>query len=510
MNRQQAYTDALERQEGYLRHRLFCEWWNRRSRAPGGRWSAPKCQDEGLNRLTRDLESLKKVVELRSKYTQATVEASSRRPSIILGGLGTTWPAEFLTDENWKSRKLEDLPFSGEKGAALVQSWLKEISVSDSPASNQGRINYGMKHFFQNPELAKNILPQLQKENKALMKLPGLFRTLENMNALNFSAPGWVRITIDALIQEWAYALSVGDPETRLPAPKPAYYKVVETHWNNTQPCRALFLEWELEYYHLPKRFWTLQRESNGTADYKIAPGVNISSYELMESYKRTITGRSLLRPNAEWAMTTLSQQLLDKLDPTAISEMENLKQAGGKDGIQQQLQAALKKLGLVSRRLEGLTDHLLTLQGGLHISPYESEAHPPRSDIDKALLEALRGSESGHDVTPYGEDVYSIDKAERDFKPVTHGQARFTRFNVVDKFGQVISPIQKPATTETTPLYPCIGRSIACQPNDSEGSGFANSVELDDDHCSQFFQLGHRINQDARLNTYFVVNSAD
>ncbi|KAI9151224.1 hypothetical protein HJFPF1_08423 [Paramyrothecium foliicola] len=523
-NRHQTYVDALERQEHYLRHRLFCEWWNRRSRVLGGKWKSPRCQQEGDDRLARDIASLERVVKLRSTYTQASVAAdlgtvhatarseffSKADPSIILGGLGTTWPAEFLTMKNWQPRKLEDLPFAGERGTAVVQNWLKEISSPDtSGAAGQGCMDRGMKHFFQNSSHVEKILPKVKKENKALMKLPDVFKTLQGMSALNFTAPGWVRVTIDALMQEWAYGMSIGDPETRLPAPRPAYYTVDDTHWGNTQPCRALFLEWELEYYHLPKRFWRLERNSDGTADYKILPGINISSFELMESHRRTAAGRSILRPNAEWPLTTLSQQLLDKLDPSVLEGKAHLA-AGGKDGIQQSLESALKALRLVSGSLEGLTDHLLTLHGGLHISPYESKTNLPKTDMDKALLEALTASGDGFDVTPYGEDAFSIDRAERDFKPVTHGQARFTRFNIVDKFGQVISPIHNPASKDTKPLYPCLGRSVACQLNESEGGKFANSVNLDHDSCSQFFQLGHRINQDARLNTYFAVNSAD
>ncbi len=112
-------------------------------------------------------------------------------------------------------------------------------------------------------------------------------------------------------------------------------------------------------------------------------------------------------------------------------------------------------------------------------------------------------------DITLYGESLFSDPStAARDFKPVTHGQARFTKFLVVDKFGQVVTSIPERGQR----LYPCLSPSLACDVNVAEGDGLANAVELDltaDGRC-QFFQLGHRINQDARMNVNFVVNSAD
>ncbi len=51
MDRYQAYLDALDREEKYVRHSLFCEWWKKRSLAPGG-MEARKCRDESNRRIT--------------------------------------------------------------------------------------------------------------------------------------------------------------------------------------------------------------------------------------------------------------------------------------------------------------------------------------------------------------------------------------------------------------------------------------------------------------------------
>ncbi|KAL7951343.1 hypothetical protein V8C42DRAFT_356670 [Trichoderma barbatum] len=200
--------------------------------------------------------------------------------------------------------------------------------------------------------------------------------------------------------------------------------------------------------------------------------------------------------------------KLFDKVGTVSINGKANLQKSGGRGGVQKELQEAPKGLSLLSGNLDGFTDHLLTLHQGLHVSLHKPDDSRPLPALDNSLLTVLLESGDGHDVTPYGEDTYSIDKADRGFKSVAHGQARFKKFNIVDTFGQVISPLHRPKESQN--FYPCIGRSISCQTNEAEGGNFANGVELDDENCSQFFQLGHRINQDARLNTYFAVNSAE
>ncbi|KAI0459610.1 hypothetical protein F5B21DRAFT_525032, partial [Xylaria acuta] len=82
--------------------------------------------------------------------------------------------------------------------------------------------------------------------------------------------------------------------------------------------------------------------------------------------------------------------------------------------------------------------------------------------------------------LTPYGEDTYSLEMAEKNFKPVTHGQAWLTKFNIVDNFGQVVSPIHLPNKSQS--FYSCVGRSISCHTNGADGGKFANGVELDDE----------------------------
>lgn len=69
LDRHQAYSDALERQECHLRHVLFCEWWKRRSRITGGLWGNPKCRRDSDARLREALIRIERVKNLRKLYS---------------------------------------------------------------------------------------------------------------------------------------------------------------------------------------------------------------------------------------------------------------------------------------------------------------------------------------------------------------------------------------------------------------------------------------------------------
>lgn len=544
LDRHQAYSGALDRQERYLRHVLFCEWWKRRSRIPGGLWKLPACQEDSDSRLRIALAKLEKVKELRKLYSNGNrlssipgLQQTPRKPfysrtmpTVVIGALGNAWPAEFADDKEVPGRDLRALPFRGIDGGGVVQEWLKSL-VKPEMGTGEAEICtiHGMRLFFGSAASRASIRPELQK-SPGLQRLPELFDKLDNMGALHWTAPGWVRNAVNTLMQEWVYTMN-GQPVGNLPSP-PRYSSPEEINWGGTQPWRALFVEWEVEYWHLPKRFWTLERSADGrNAEYRIAGGVNISSFDGLHLHRRTVSGRSLLRQDATWPIVTLLSQLLHKVAKERVLGQASLKKAaekscsggGGSDddksglaAIEAQLRSALQALQLSVCGLEDLGDHMLTLQRGLHILPHESHesilSSPFATPDEQRLQAVLLESNDGLDTTPYGEATFAEPEAERDFRPVTHGQARFTHLNIVDKFGQVVSPMLTPAASRNkhASLFPCVGPSIACQPNASEGPSYANSVSLDEAGASQFFQLGHRINQDVRLNTYFAVNSAD
>ena len=96
-------------------------------------------------------------------------------------------------------------------------------------------------------------------------------------------------------------------------------------------------------------------------------------------------------------------------------------------------------------------------------------------------------------------------------FRPVTHGQFRFTKLNIIDKFGQIVRGVE-PYTDFTnssnlvgptaSPLFPCLGDFYSVEQNDD---GKAKIVLPRTDTKCNFVQLPPTINQDARINAIFL-----
>ncbi|KAK7420244.1 hypothetical protein QQX98_002899 [Neonectria punicea] len=507
----QAFRDALDRHDRYLRHRLFCEWWKRRSQTPGSLYSRDDCQLESTKRINEAMKQLKTTQELLNKCDDTLKSGTPRliettrpeffsrmAPAVIIGGMGTPWPSEFFQEQQDEPRDLKSLPLKLKDGKTALQTWLAALVDNSGQATGTICADHGMKNFFKS---ATEETPW--KEGASPEVLPGrlreLFAAFENLDALNYDVPGWVRAAVEDLVEEWV--LDMAGQDIAGLAPKKER-KGLERHWDGRQPWRCLFLEWKIEYYHLPRRFWELRRKADGSAEYKIIDSINISSFDGMERHKRVMSGRSILRPNPTWILNTILKQFLSKIDQRQLGSTDLI----DINKVLDQMKEAFHGLGLVAGDLDGLTDHLLTLRRGIHIIPYPPQAGDTPDEVEQSLLNELLKKATGFDVTPYGDALFSDPEAGLDFKPVTHGQARFTKFNVVDRFGQVVSPFGK----DSSSLYPCLGPSLACQENLIEGPGFANSVELDKEGNSQFFQLGHSINQDCRLNSHFVVHSAD
>lgn len=190
-------------------------------------------------------------------------------------------------------------------------------------------------------------------------------------------------------------------------------------------------------------------------------------------------------------------------------------------------LVSKIGQLKLISSELTGLTDNLITLGDGSHVQP---NLHIPGETTTLPLVAAvsagagigltqadltLIGDQSGS--TPYGSLVDFSKSLQEPFKPVTHGQFRFTNLNIVDKFGQVISGIQ-PAPEQRVPsglpdsLHPCLGDQVC--PGLIPGTTQLNTVTALTSADPQlpggyplcpYVQLTPAINQNARINAAFV-----
>ena len=113
--------------------------------------------------------------------------------------------------------------------------------------------------------------------------------------------------------------------------------------------------------------------------------------------------------------------------------------------------------------------------------------------------------------VTPFASliDIPADSTKYNPFKPCIHGQFRFTKLNIVDKFGQVVrgvelmSDIPNGIGPTPTPLFPCLGDSYSVEPNPDNIT--AKVVLPRNDGLNNFVQLPPSINQNARVNAIFV-----
>ena len=131
---------------------------------------------------------------------------------------------------------------------------------------------------------------------------------------------------------------------------------------------------------------------------------------------------------------------------------------------------------------------------------------------------EFLERIQSETHATPYANFVEfgadDLPAGGSPLKPATHGQLVFTKINIVDRFGQVVSVLDPSAKLEgpafKPQIYPCISENFACWPvlDDEAATKTANAVIQDAPGKCAFVQISPRLNQDARMNVCFMVEN--
>jgi hypothetical protein len=290
------------------------------------------------------------------------------------------------------------------------------------------------------------------------------------------------------------------------------------------QPWCPLYIEWEATYVHIPFEKWSVSLLSSPVAasNYKqVRYGVQEALYSdpTITADTRSVSGRIILTPQPTVNLQALVGAVLDRAGTPQPADMSK-----------PDLLAKIANLNFTSAELSGLTGNLLTLADGAHVQP---SLFIPGSTTPVPLAAALVagepigftaadlaliGDQSG--LTPYG-SLGDFSTALKDpFKPVTHGQFRFTKLNIVDKFGQVISGIQPGSSLETGTtgavtdgLHPCLGDQV-CPGLVGDGTSHLNTVTpltaadpaLPGGYpLCPWVQLTPAINQPARLNVSFV-----
>lgn len=274
--------------------------------------------------------------------------------------------------------------------------------------------------------------------------------------------------------------LDSGDPKMKSnPMPTPEYY-LNNDRFTGENGWFPLFVEWEIEYYNIPFDMWIFAPQGpEARVGYGINPAKKISSTEIQND-RRVISGRCPILPQAGATLDATLKQVFAKMNPNkpALAAEEQLK-----------VLASVKNLDFSSTPMTGLTTQLITLMQGAHVKPLYHDADNKIQVLGEALevgselgmteshFKAM-GMETTH--TPFVSlvDIPSGDYHKYSpFKPCIHGQFRFSKLNIVDKFGQVVRGLElfSDIDTQTSvtcigptlrPLYPCLGDSYSVESN--------------------------------------------
>lgn len=275
-----------------------------------------------------------------------------------------------------------------------------------------------------------------------------------------------------------------------------------------------LYIEWEAEYYHIPFDKWEFKAcGPESRYGYCLKEDVDLSTLSSIREDYRIISGRTPLLPQAAANLESTLRQVFSKINPDQLNGiMDSL--------ARDQLLADVRSLEYLSAPMSGFTDQLTTRQQGTHFSPasyHQGGDNPvvvpeakvvediiPLTDADFLIMD---GSCT---TTPYATlaDMPSDTARISPFKPCTHGQFKFTKFNIMDRFGQVVdgirTTIDSSGKKSQNPLFPCLGDSYSVQELQTQ-AGKANTVIQREDGLNSFVQLPPSINQHARINAHYV-----
>lgn len=215
--------------------------------------------------------------------------------------------------------------------------------------------------------------------------------------------------------------------------------------------------------------------------------------------------------------MKNALNQVFAKINPDELSTILN-----GDLTQKDKILSLVSGLDYLSTTLQGLTSQLVTRETGTHVNPIAfvngqakltPAANAAISAIGMTEQEFYDMASADGDVmqtTPFaGLTPIPADPVYSPFKPVTHGQMRFTKLNFVDRWGQVLQAIRPSYDPQTgwavNGLYPCLGEAYSISPVSTSDMNTANTVLPRSDGLNSFVQLPPTINQPCRVNADFI-----
>ncbi|KAI1819781.1 hypothetical protein F4861DRAFT_111375 [Xylaria intraflava] len=482
INEIQLVLDASNRLADQWRWDMFSTWWKFVSTV-ANKADGNKTTKDDADDISHRLENLKKCIKKLEKRLKEKVSAAdgllagaktgvlpfyyrAKDPTVLIGGVESGWPSDF----------------------------------------------------------SKNVSVRLPAQTVELSSPPdALFRLISAVqNALPMFA---ARV----LLAEF-YSLQ----PVRQPPEKPPFHHAYpqfhekgteenpsRDYWGERQPWFPLYVEWEIEYTHIPYDFWVLDEQAVRLSDNKrVRYGIDSSGKPLWEKLgdlnkphdTRILSGRVLILPQPSFSLQSKVTQLFSDTPPKILEHYLKKKD-------REELLNNIDALSYLSCPLSGLTEGLLTLSMGTHIKPENKEltedgvkvvavkaAEFDTAGLTKNHIELIEGN-SG--FTPYASMTNFTNAAFSPFKPATHGQIAFRKLNIIDKFGQAIvaiDPKPQPHNLPPPPLFPCISDFYEPQTITQNVALVANTVQPQKGSTCEFIQLPPQINQPARLNGNFIV----
>lgn len=485
MNREQYRLDSAKLTARTVQWELFAMWWKYVCDGENDKQESKnlyRMKSTAITKRLQDLHTLAVKLESRIEVLKGQVPLAKpgvlasfyeqRDPTLLVGGIESGWPHDYM--DKLKARLDSEItawtdPVPNPNN--VDWSEIRDEIIPKLPDGIQGTTNALIGEFFK-------LIPRVEEE----VKPP------EGTHVPQFHDQGW-------------------NPDKKADAPW-------RDRWEGTQPWFPLFMEWEVEYTHIPMENWSLEERSIRPQEpkklrYGIVDGTDLQDPKNPMKDTRTISGRVLILPQPNFSLQSKIQQLFSNTPPTILDEILPAPQ-------REQLETQLYKLAFLSSPLSGLHDHLSTMVQGTHIKPNIRHAGEKLLPIQAAVDEvagfgatqfSLIGTET--DLTPYGTLVQFHEYPFSAFKPATHGQFKFTKLNIIDKFGQAIHAIDpKWSVNPPPPIYPCISEFYAAQALGD--SNLPNTVAPNPPGLCEFAQTPPHINQQTRLNAAFVKRADD
>lgn len=491
LNQEQILLDSCQRTCQQLRWKIFSTWWKYFA-DPSHQESQTQINERQfeettkklvaqIKRAERQIKALKQTIDLKLEDKSAenplkNVKAGTlpfyycpRDPTVLIGGIDQGWPSDYLNK---------------------VQARLPDQVIAPSTEIPT--------ELFRLVTMIKGRLDSVMTKPMltAVERLIAEFHALAPQNA----------------------TIGIAPEGKHYPQFHDALDGFQRDQWGQRQPFRPLYMEWEVEYTHIPFEHWALREQVARLSDNRqVRYGIDIASKKpLWEELKaqetpdtRILSGRMLVLPQPSFSLEAKIKQLFSDTSSSILDKkLPKDRREALLDGV--------KRLPYLSAPLSGLTDGLLTLAHGTHIKPVSKEVGP-NGDTFTAITSACR-NEAGFTkqhlemiggnsaLTPYARLVAFMDPNHCPFKPVAHGQFRFRKLNIIDKFGQTLVGIDpKPRKEGPPPLFPCISDFYQPQTVDGHHNGPANTVIPSQDGMCEFVQMPPQINQNARLNAAFV-----